>query len=424
MTPGYAEIRSAADVAFSNTEEVVVAAFQETDEPQRPRLLCLTVRRDRSGVGFTPSLHVCKLATAATATSPVGSSQRQQLASSYQVSHTYPMEAVLELRLSSPSPSPAAKGRQDPNRFHGADEDEETDDDDDAPAALFLLEWRIAADGGKLRAQDGATGAMGGRAGPGVTGGKGGRLLGSGAGTADGVGPEGATNERQFLFGEEQQQLLCAALVVELARQQQRSGHVPPRLVGIQAHALSAWWLAHRSRVLPMLGDFAADLLTGVAESPVTLMSEDVSELASAAGLVTWNGPGGAFPGDVYQQWGVADWLLFAQAAPFVSEASAPRQATAAATHPRRSPGCERPRTAPSLALPPGGEGDAAASDDGGGGGGGGAVLMSAKEGRDMEELLELFAMGIGDVAGFEGRLQAEYELLEVCVGAGCLPAS
>lgn len=64
----------------------------------------------------------------------------------------------------------------------------------------------------------------------------------------------------------------------------------------------------------------------GVAESPVTLMSEDVSELASAAGLVTWNGPGGAFPGDVYQQWGVADWLLFAQAAPFVSEASAPRQ--------------------------------------------------------------------------------------------------
>lgn len=28
MTPGYADLRSAADVAFSNTEEVVVAAFQ------------------------------------------------------------------------------------------------------------------------------------------------------------------------------------------------------------------------------------------------------------------------------------------------------------------------------------------------------------------------------------------------------------
>lgn len=61
------------------------------------------------------------------------------------------------------------------------------------------------------------------------------------------------------------------------------------------------------------------------------------------------------------------------------------------------------------LSLLPGGEGDASLED-----GGGGAVLMSAKEERDMEELLELFSMGIGDVAGFEERLREEYELLEV----------
>ena len=39
---------------------------------------------------------------------------------------------------------------------------------------------------------------------------------------------------------------------------------------------------------------------------------------------------------------------------------------------------------------------------------------MSSKEEADLEELLDMFAMGIGDVHEFEERLQAEYTALEV----------
>jgi len=47
------------------------------------------------------------------------------------------------------------------------------------------------------------------------------------------------------------------------------------------------------------------------------------------------------------------------------------------------------------------------------GGGGGIAALVSAKEERDLAALLELFALGVGDVDQFQERLQAELAALE-----------
>ncbi|GLI69334.1 hypothetical protein VaNZ11_013920, partial [Volvox africanus] len=61
--------------------------------------------------------------------------------------------------------------------------------------------------------------------------------------------------------------------------------------------------------------------------------------------------------------------------------------------------------------LLPGGGSDGDGEDRGGGGGS--RVLLSAKEERDLEELLDMFAMGVGDVAEFEARLAAEHEALE-----------
>ena len=48
------------------------------------------------------------------------------------------------------------------------------------------------------------------------------------------------------------------------------------------------------------------------------------------------------------------------------------------------------------------------------------SVLVSAKEEKDLEELLEMYDMGMGDVDDFEQRLQEEYEALEVCELSGC----
>jgi len=48
------------------------------------------------------------------------------------------------------------------------------------------------------------------------------------------------------------------------------------------------------------------------------------------------------------------------------------------------------------------------------GGGAGIAALVSAKEERDLAALLELFALGVGDVDQFQERLQAELAALEV----------
>lgn len=55
------------------------------------------------------------------------------------------------------------------------------------------------------------------------------------------------------------------------------------------------------------------------------------------------------------------------------------------------------------------GEGDFAASKAGPGG-----SLVSAKEERDLAQLLDLFALGVGDVEEFQDRLQAELAALEV----------
>ncbi len=45
---------------------------------------------------------------------------------------------------------------------------------------------------------------------------------------------------------------------------------------------------------------------------------------------------------------------------------------------------------------------------------GGGGSLVSAKEERDLAALLDLFALGVGDVEEFQERLQAELAALEV----------
>ena len=42
------------------------------------------------------------------------------------------------------------------------------------------------------------------------------------------------------------------------------------------------------------------------------------------------------------------------------------------------------------------------------------ASMVSAKEERDLQSLLEMFAMGVGDVEQFQMRLQDELEALEV----------
>ena len=44
---------------------------------------------------------------------------------------------------------------------------------------------------------------------------------------------------------------------------------------------------------------------------------------------------------------------------------------------------------------------------------GGAASLVTAKEERDLAALLELFALGVGDVEEFQDRLQAELAALE-----------
>jgi hypothetical protein len=41
------------------------------------------------------------------------------------------------------------------------------------------------------------------------------------------------------------------------------------------------------------------------------------------------------------------------------------------------------------------------------------SVLISAKEESDLEELLDMFAMGLGDSDNFNERLQEEYNALE-----------
>lgn len=43
-----------------------------------------------------------------------------------------------------------------------------------------------------------------------------------------------------------------------------------------------------------------------------------------------------------------------------------------------------------------------------------GGSLVSAKEERDLAALLDLFALGVGDVEEFQDRLQAELAALEV----------
>jgi len=53
------------------------------------------------------------------------------------------------------------------------------------------------------------------------------------------------------------------------------------------------------------------------------------------------------------------------------------------------------------------------------GGGAGIAALVSAKEERDLAALLELFALGVGDVDQFQERLQAELAALEVAARGG-----
>lgn len=55
------------------------------------------------------------------------------------------------------------------------------------------------------------------------------------------------------------------------------------------------------------------------------------------------------------------------------------------------------------------GEGDLGPSK-----GGPGGSLVSAKEERDLAALLDLFALGVGDVEEFQDRLQAELAALEV----------
>ncbi|KAG2486737.1 hypothetical protein HYH03_014663 [Edaphochlamys debaryana] len=59
--------------------------------------------------------------------------------------------------------------------------------------------------------------------------------------------------------------------------------------------------------------------------------------------------------------------------------------------------------------LPPSPEADG----EGAGGGGGARVLLSAKEERDLEELLGLYDLGLGDTAEFQARLAEEHEALE-----------
>ena len=45
-----------------------------------------------------------------------------------------------------------------------------------------------------------------------------------------------------------------------------------------------------------------------------------------------------------------------------------------------------------------------------------GGSLVSAKEERDLAALLDLFALGVGDVEEFQERLQAELAALEVSI--------
>jgi hypothetical protein len=52
--------------------------------------------------------------------------------------------------------------------------------------------------------------------------------------------------------------------------------------------------------------------------------------------------------------------------------------------------------------------------DFGGAKAGIGVSLVSAKEERDLAALLDLFALGVGDVEEFQDRLQAELAALEV----------
>lgn len=55
-----------------------------------------------------------------------------------------------------------------------------------------------------------------------------------------------------------------------------------------------------------------------------------------------------------------------------------------------------------------------AKEDDAGEADEGSANLVSAKEEKELQALLDMFAMGVGDVDVFQERLQAELAALEV----------
>ncbi|EFJ51143.1 hypothetical protein VOLCADRAFT_120498 [Volvox carteri f. nagariensis] len=291
-----AGLQREAEALFSNTDEILIAAFcvlkvrQQGEstgaqllkalggktflakEAPQPRLLCLTVRRSKQSRSFKPILHTCKPAGehATTGFPPpppsvvtaaggggggAGSSTAATAAATAAVaaSKSHPLKSITEIVV------PAYKYEHNP---------------------VHLLELRFS-DSGSYSTR--------------------GEVV------------------NQFKFRSHEELQLVLALLVNLLRQYSSK---LPRFTGADVGEVDTWWLSHQGGVLPALGAFAREVL-----------------------------------------------------------------------------------------LPGGGGG--AGGVGGGGGGGGARVLLSAKEERDLEELLDMFAMGVGDVAEFEERLAAEHEALE-----------
>ncbi|KXZ48521.1 hypothetical protein GPECTOR_27g692 [Gonium pectorale] len=276
--------------------------FLAKEAPQT-RLLCITVRRAKHGRGFKPSLHLLRPPghEDGPGANPGPAARRQDAAAAASAAadptsaatgaKSFPLKALTDVSL------PASKYESHPSN---------------------VLELQFAR----------AAGAVGGGAALGRSGSTGGASSASAAAAA--AAADGGSLASLKMGSREELQLLVA-IVLALVNQ---GGYRPPRLSGLDAGEVHAWWLGQQGAVLPALGAFAAAVL-----------------------------------------------------------------------------------------LPGGGEEEEAA----GGGGGGPRVLLSGKEESQLEELLGLFALGVGDGEEFRARLQEEHEALEaanVQALMSCLPAA
>ncbi|GAX83943.1 hypothetical protein CEUSTIGMA_g11367.t1 [Chlamydomonas eustigma] len=224
------------ETVFSYEEAIVIAAFQVLkikknvdhtgsqllkalgakafingmSAPQ-PRILCLTVKRDRSETGFRPYLNICKASDASS--------------SGYVVSKSYALRQISELRLKTSS-------SQQPVTLQ-----------EDTGSRIKLLSIQLNPGGGL-----GSVGKQ---------------LPGSSVAVvrlAGVAGAAGSVDVKPVEVGivEEQTLLMILAVMMQLMRV---NDFKVPTLVGIGMDEVDKWWASHFQAVAIALGEFAKEVM-------------------------------------------------------------------------------------------------------------------------------------------------------------------